>query len=226
MIRKLKKICVSKANIFAVSLSLFALLKDFHELITGFASHLIILAITIIILFILLIVHFSMDGKHEEVSNPKSESENNGKFDIRENNQKRWDFSKFSSFFSKLLFSGLLFFISMGLISLYYVKKLDVYYVVLANNLTEKEARKIMLQTNSSEIFNQLNLSTRYIPMPVGNEKYELILYNGYVSPQKADKDLEKVKSIQNRFNPYRVGPQKTPSFLKKIKYLQKNLFS
>ena len=58
--------------------------------------------------------------------------------------------------------------------------------------------------------------------------QYELILYNGYLSEEKAKIDLEKVKTVlsSSKIKPYLVGPQRNLSLKKKIKYLQKHLFN
>jgi hypothetical protein len=46
------------------------------------------------------------------------------------------------------------------------------------------------------------------------------------VSFSKADSDLEKVKSLQLKFKPYKVGPQKMANYFKKIRYLQNDIFN
>jgi hypothetical protein len=111
--------------------------------------------------------------------------------------------------------------------SLYYIKNLDIYYVVLQNNLNIKQAKVLQAESNNSEAFKMIGLSTKIIKMrEVG--QYELILYNGYLSEEKAKMDLVKVKTVlsSSEIKPYLVGPQRIPSLKKKIIYIQKHLFN
>ena len=125
---------------------------------------------------------------------------------------------------AKVLFSIILFFALMTLGSLYYVKNMGVYYVVLQNDLTQQEAENLMQTTNKSYEFSTHGLSTRVLPLT--NNKYELILRNGYIDEYKADSDLEKVKSLKLAFIPYKVGPQKGIRYSQKIIYLQHYIFN
>ena len=125
---------------------------------------------------------------------------------------------------AKVLFSMILFFALMTLGSLYYVKNMGVYYVVLQNDLTQQEAENLMQTTNKFYEFSTHGLSTRILELP--NDKYELILRNGYIDEYKADLDLEKVKSLKLAFIPYKVGPQKVANYSKKIRYLQHHIFN
>jgi hypothetical protein len=126
--------------------------------------------------------------------------------------------------FAKIIFATILFFTLMTIGSLYYVKNMGVYYVVLENNLTEKEAIDLMKSTNNSSEFSSNGLSSRILELP--NNNYELILRNGYINETKADSDLQKVKSLQLKFKPYKIGPQKVANYFKKIRYLQNDIFN
>ena len=126
--------------------------------------------------------------------------------------------------FAKIIFATILFFTLMTIGSLYYVKNMGVYYVVLENNLTEKEAIDLMGSTNNSSEFSSTGLKTRILKLQ--NNKYELILRNGYINEHKADLDLEKVNSLKLEFKPYKVGPQKVANYFTKIRYLENDIFN
>jgi hypothetical protein len=192
-----------------------------QELITGFASHLLLVIITILILVAMLIINFFIKGKDQPMTEALLNKEHG---DLNSPvNDKRKVATK-TSLFPKLIFSSLLFTVIMAIGSLNYIKNMDIYYVVLKKDLTKMQALDFKNKFNQSKNFNKLNLWSRVIP--IGNNNYEVILFNGYVSPKKATEDLKKVESATSEFKPYRVGPQKTPSFSRKIKYLQINLFN
>jgi len=224
MINKIKAICLSKINILSLSFTIFLYLKDFKEVITGFASHLFLIGISITVLIGLLIINFfltkSKDNKIESTSIAKAEIINiNEKVYTTNTHQKN---SK--TFFAKIIFATILFFTLMTIGSLFYVKNIGVYYVVLKDDLTEKEAIYLKENTNNSYEFSSNGLSSRILKLP--NNKYELILRNGYINESKADSDLEKVKSLKLEFKPRKVGPQKVANYFKKIKYLQNDIFN
>jgi hypothetical protein len=229
MKNKIKSICLSKTNILSVSFSIFFFLKDIEEVITGFASHLVLIGISIIVLIGLLIINLFMTktknvnaaaSANTEIINPNENlvQNNDGGFqeDVSSKNSKIR--------LAKVLFSIILFFALMTLGSLYYVKNMGVYYVVLQNDLTQQEAENLMQTTNKSYEFSTHGLSTRVLPLT--NNKYELILRNGYIDEYKADSDLEKVKSLKLAFIPYKVGPQKGIRYSQKIIYLQHYIFN
>lgn len=229
MKNKIKSICLSKTNILSVSFSIFFFLKDIEEVITGFASHLVLIGISIIVLIGLLIINLFMTktknvnaaaSANTEIINPNENlvQNNDGGFqeDVSSKNSKIR--------LAKVLFSIILFFALMTLGSLYYVKNMGVYYVVLQNDLTQQEAENLMQTTNKSYEFSTHGLSTRVLPLT--NNKYELILRNGYIDEYKADSDLEKVKSLKLAFMPYKVGPQKGIRYSQKIIYLQHYIFN
>ena len=229
MKNKIKSICLSKTNILSVSFSIFFFLKDIEEVITGFASHLVLIGISIIVLIGLLIINLFMTktknvnaaaSANTEIINPNENlvQNNDGGFqeDVSSKNSKIR--------LAKVLFSIILFFALMTLGSLYYVKNMGVYYVVLQNDLTQQEAENLMQTTNKSYKFSTHGLSTRVLPLT--NNKYELILRNGYIDEYKADSDLEKVKSLKLAFIPYKVGPQKGIRYSQKIIYLQHYIFN
>ena len=224
MKNKIKSICLSKTNILSVSFSIFFFLKDIKEVITGFASHLFLIGLSIIVLIGLLIINLFITktknnnnenaaGANTEIINPKENivqtntSPKNSKINL-----------------AKIVFAIILFFTLMTLGSLYYVKNMGVYYVVLKNDLTKQEAEHLIESTNNSSEFSKYGLSSRILEFP--NDKYELILRNGYINEYKADSDLEKVKSLKLVFKPYKVGPQKVANYFKKIKYLQNDIFN
>lgn len=222
MKNKIKSICLSKANILSVSLSFFLFLKDIKEVITGFASHLFLFGLSTIVLIGLLLFNLflnkSKDNKIPNDSFADSEIINPNKIQTNTppiNNK---------IIIAKFIFAMILFFTLMTLGSLYYVKNMGVYYVVLKNDLTMQEAVYLMNRNNNSSEFNNHGLSSRILELH--NDKYELILRNGYINEYKADLDLEKVKSLKLEFKPYKVGPQKVANYFKKIKYLQNDIFN
>lgn len=222
MKNKIKSICLSKANILAISLSFFLFLKDIKEVITGFASHLFLFGLSTIVLIGLLLINLflnkSKDNKIPNDSFADSEIINPNKIQTNTppiNNK---------IIIAKFIFAMILFFTLMTLGSLYYVKNMGVYYVVLKNDLTMQEAVYLMNRNNNSSEFNNHGLSSRILELH--NDKYELILRNGYINEYKADLDLEKVESLKLEFKPYKVGPQKVANYFKKIKYLQNDIFN
>jgi hypothetical protein len=224
MKNKIKAICLSKTNILSVSFSIFLFLKDIKEVITGFASHIFLIGLSIIVLIGLLLINlFLTSSKKNNIEN--NSSENIEKINQKENISQSIKSQKSSTtIFSKIIFATILFFTLMTIGSLYYVKNMGVYYVVLENNLTKKEAIDLMESTDNSSEFSSNGLSSRILELP--NDKYELILRNGYINETKADSDLEKVKSLQLKFKPYKVGPQKVANYFKKIRYLQNDIFN
>ena len=222
MKNKIKAICLSKTNILSVSFSIFLFLKDIKEVITGFASHLFLIGISIIVLIGLLLINlFLTKSKNNEIPNdsiPDFEIINPNKIQTNTPPQNN------KIIIAKFIFAIILFFTLMTLGSLYYVKNMGVYYVVLKNDLTKQEAEHLMKRNNNSSEFTNHGLSTRILELH--NDKYELILRNGYINEYKADLDLEKVKSLKLEFKPYKVGPQKVANYFKKIKYLQNDIFN
>lgn len=226
MISKLKSICLSKTNIVAVSLSTFAYLKDLKELITSFASHLVLIGLTLFVLVSLLLVNLFMtkSANNENENAEKVENNTNQNISGFSNAQEIYlPPERGNSFLPKLLFSSILFIVLMVIGSLFYVKNMGVYYVVLKNNLTEKEAIYLKSKINNSAEFSNNGLTSRFIP--IGKERFELILFNGYINESNANSDLEKVKSIAPEFSPYKVGPQDVANFYKKLRYLQNDIF-
>ena len=224
MKEKIKSICLSKSNFIALSLSLFAFLKDFQELITSFASHLLLVGISIIFFVVLLVINLFL-SKNKSSGTKDEERKNSVKTHQYRDSKNAFNLSnKRISIFPKIIFSCILFFTLMTLGSLYYVKNLGVYYVVLKNDITLNEAIQLMDETNNSSGFSQLGLSSRILEL--GDNNYELILFNGYINENKADIDLEKIKSIKTDFKPYKVGPQNVANYFKKIKYLQNDIFN
>jgi L-lactate permease len=219
---KIKAICFSKSNILVVVATCFAFLRDTKDLIINFASNLILISISLVVLVALFILHYVFKSKNEEIIEKTAESEINH---LNLSKEKSSIFKSFS--LSKAIFSFILFIMMMTAGSLYYIKNLDIYYVVLQNNLNIKQAKVLQAESNNSEAFKMIGLSTRVIEMrEVG--QYELILYNGYLSEEKAKMDLVKVKTVlsSSEIKPYLVGPQRTPSLKKKIIYIQKHLFN
>jgi hypothetical protein len=222
---KIKAICLSKTNILAISLSTFAFLKDIQELITNFASHLLLVLLTVILLITLLSINLYL-------SNRKG---GNGEYiDISTGNNKANEFeypraeyhlgASRMSILPKIIFSGILFIILMTLGSLYYIKNMGVYYVVIKNNLALEEAIDLQQKFNSSSDFVGEGLSTRILN--VGGNKHQLILFNGYISEQKAYSDLAKIKNTSLLLKPYKVGPQYVANYYKKVRYLQNDIFN
>jgi len=172
----------------------------------------------------LLIIHlFLTKSKKNNIENNSSANVEiiNQKENISQSNK---SLKSSTTIFAKIIFATILFFTLMTIGSLYYVKNMGVYYVVLENNLTEKEAIDLMERMNNSSVFSSNGLSSRILELP--NDKYELILRNAYINEDKADSDLEKVKSFQSQFKPYKVGPQKVANYSKKIRYLQNDIFN
>ena len=203
---------MSKSSILAISLSAFTFLKDIQELITSFASHLLIISITLVILIILLIINFLYNQK----ANRLNSSEYSPNF-----NDSRKPFKLISSTaFSRLLFSVGLFIVIVTIGSFFYIKNMGCYYVVIQKDLQKISA----IQISESDEFVSNKLRSRIIPMPNTNN-FEIILFNGYISKKQALMDSIKVKEMQLRISPYIIGPQKAPSWRKKIKYLQRGLF-
>lgn len=224
MKNKIKAICLSKTNILSVSFSIFLFLKDIKEVITGFASHIILIGLSIIILIGLLLINLFLN-KSKEKNIESNSSAYDEKINQKENiSQSNTSLKNSKTIFAKIIFATILFFTLMTIGSLYYVKNMGVYYVVLENNLTEKEAIDLMKSTNNSSEFSSNGLSSRILELP--NDKYELILRNGYINETKADSDLQKVKSLQLKFKPYKIGPQKVANYFKKIRYLQNDIFN
>ena len=229
MKNKIKSICLSKTNILSVSSSIFFFMKDIKEVITGFASHLFLIGISIIVLIGLLIINLFMTKTKNDnaaaITNTEIINTNENLVQKNDGGFQEDASSKNSKLrLAKVLFSMILFFALMTLGSLYYVKNMGVYYVVLQNDLTKQEAENLMQTTNKFYEFSKHGLSTRILELP--NDKYELILRNGYIDEYKADLDLEKVKSLKLAFIPYKVGPQKVANYSKKIRYLQHHIFN
>ena len=66
MKNKIKSICLSKTNILSLSFSIFFFLKDIKEVITGFASHLILIGLSTIVLIGLLIINLFLTKSNEK----------------------------------------------------------------------------------------------------------------------------------------------------------------
>lgn len=218
MLDKLKSLCLSKFNILSIVLGCFSTLNEFHDFVTGYVSRLYIIALCLFIAIILLAINLwstSNDEKKEGilekpsgtevlVANPINNSiETKGKVSI----------------FAKLIFSGILFTLLMTAGSLYYIKNMGVYYVVVQNGLTQKQASGLSKKLNNVEALKDAGITTRYIQTRGG--KYEIILYNGYLTKATADSELAKVKSLNLGFKAYSTGPQYITNYFKKLKYLQ-----
>lgn len=202
-----------------------------EEAITSFASHLFLIGISIFVLIGLMMINLLMtENQNAKTTEFENIHEINQKSNlvqtkygvVQYNSSSTSTINKLRS--AKILFSIILFFALMTLGSLYYVRNMGVYYVVLQNDLSPQKADYLMQTTNKSFESSGLGLSTRILELP--NYKYELILRNGYISEQKADSDLEKVKSLKLAFVPYKVGPQKVANYFRKIKYIQHHIFN
>lgn len=215
MRQKIKSLFLTKTNVFSATILLFSYLLKLKEFIISFASNLLLVALSVSFLIVGMIIHFFFHKKLKTDSSPVGDNDTVSA-SVKDRNES-------VSVFPKILFSIAFFILIMTMGSLYYIKNMGVYYVVLRKNLSQELAKKYVNQINLSEEFVLNNLSTRYIEIGK-TEKYELILYNGYVSLEKARKDLNKVKAMNTGFLPYLVGPQSAPSFRKKIKYLQNHV--
>jgi hypothetical protein len=225
MIEWIKDLCTSKTNILAVSLSVFAFFKDMQELITGFASHLILVGITVATLVVMLIVNLTM-AKVKTGSAIANNKDDAGEI-IKTPNvtvTSQGDIKRTAGIWNKMLFSSALFISIMGIGSIVYIRDMDIFYVVLKNNLPYEDARIVNEKFNQTSEFINLGLESRFIP--IGENNYEIILYNGYLTYEKAELDLIKVKQVKSTFRPYIVGPQKVTNPLKKIIYIQNDLFN
>jgi hypothetical protein len=224
MKNKIKSICLSKTNILSISSAFFFFLIDIKQVITGFASYLYEIGVFIIVLVGLLIINLLMT-KTKNDNNENTSSANTAIINSKEKSvQTNTSHKNRNIILAKIVFSVILFVALMTLGSLYYVKNMGVYYVVLKNDLTKQEADNLMKSTNNSYEFSTHGLSSRVLELP--NDKYELILRNGYINEYKAVSDLEKVKSLKLVFKPYKVGPQYVANYFKKIKYLQHDFFN
>lgn len=227
MKNKIKAICLSKTNILSVTFSILLFLKDIKELITGFASHIILIGLSIIVLIGLLLINLFLTKSKE--NNIESNSSANVEIKNQKENisQSNTILKSSKTIFTKIIFATILFFTLMTIGSLYYVKNMGVYYVVLKNNLSMEQAKNLKEKTNSSSEFAEQGLSTRFIPNPQKNGKYELILFNGYINENKAEVDLKKVKSMKTDFNPHRTDkPQYVANYFRKLWYLQNDIFN
>jgi hypothetical protein len=223
---KILSICKSKANILSVSLSIFLFLKDINEVITGIASHAILIGLSIAILISLLIINLSSTKSEADIVDDNlSEDVEKSKHKKNIALLKKQQDTK-TTFFTKIIFATLLFFTLMTIGSLYYIKNLGVYYVVLQNDLSFNQAKILKDETNCTDEFIEQGLSTRFIADPRKKGKYELILFNGYINESKAETDLKKLRSIKTNFHPYRTEkPQFVPNFFRKLWYIQNDIF-
>lgn len=221
MIEKIKTICISKTNIFAVALSTFAFLKDIQELFTSFASHLLLVLISIAVLSTLLTINLLFISNSEEITD-ESSNQHKVKNQSIKANFKLNAFLK-SLLIPKVLLSTIIFVALISIGAIYKIKNMGVYYVVLQSELNYNEAEKLMINTNSNPNLTTLGLKCRIIKL--NHTKCQLILYNGYVDKIRAEDDLKKILSANFGFNPYIVGPQNVANLRKKIKYLQHTYF-
>lgn len=215
---KIKSICYSPSNVFAIAISLFAFLSDVHELITGFSTHLWIVIVVFLFIFITLTIHlFLIDSNNKTPKEIVSDKEI-----ISKNGNKN---SKYVSYFSlsRILFSGLIFISIMTIGSLFYIKNKGIYYVVLQENLTINQAAQLKNRLNNNSLFKTQDLSCRIIY----NSKsgYEIILSRGYLSYDKALQESLKIPHSLFIKRPHIVGPQKITNFKNKLKYIQADLF-
>ena len=220
MINKLKTICLSKTNIFAAALSVFAFLKDMQELITSFASHIKLVLISALLLLGMLVINLIISNKKQ-----RNITDGLNTIDIQNKNKNVLIESvnlldpKKSLFLPKIIFSVFLFIVLMTIGSLYYIKNMGVYYVVVQKGLSINEAVELKKQINTSESFIKVDLSTKILNTKDGMT--ELVLNNGYITRDNAQEDLSKIKAMNERFQPYIVGPQNVANYLKKLKYIQ-----
>lgn len=223
MLEKIKSYFLSKTNIISISLSTYAFLSDIQDVITGFASRLYFVAISLFVLIAGLIIHLKMTSK-EEKDNEHIDSSVNLINEDSPNNYSSLKPTQKLTLFSKIIFATILFITIMTLGSLNYIRNLGVYYVVIEKGLTKNQAINLNQELNSSSHFKDAGISTRFIEIKDG--KYEIILYNGYISKSKANKELAKIKSLNLGLKPYRTGPQYVTNYFKKLKYLQYSYFN
>ena len=132
---KLKVLCLSKTNILTFAISTFLFLKDFEEVATNLNEHRVIFAICALILFVMLLIHLfsrqKVTGNEDTVSGSKLES---NKINLT---------TRLKNSVPKLVFSSflLLFILMIGFV--YYLKNMDVYYVVLKKDLTIEQAQQL-----------------------------------------------------------------------------------
>jgi hypothetical protein len=218
ILSKIKEISSSKLNVLSISLAVFGHLMDLQELIASFASHLIIILIVIVVSIGLLAMNsFFLNRSDNLVVKDDVLSEENSSYNKGEGSKWNW------SIYSKIIFSILIFVGVMTMGSLYYLKNKGVYYVVLQKDLTLDEAIRLKKRYNNSIGFEKNELDTRILEIGKGN--YELILNNGYFSPEKAKSDLSKVNGMSLGLKPYTVGPNYGANFIQKIKYFQRDIF-
>lgn len=223
---KIKAICLSRNNILSASVTLFLFLKDVQEVITGFATHLFLIVLSISILFVLLGINFYLTKSGDLVLDNHSDAKTVNRLQFDNADPEGRYGRKNGMMFSKVIFSIILFITLTTIGSLYYIKNIGVYYVVLNNKLTIEQASKLKYELNSSEEFTSRKLSTRVIPNPEKKGLYELILYNGYINENKAEADLTMIKSMKLDFQPYKTESQFVANFFKKVWYLQNDIFN
>lgn len=217
MWNKIRSICLSRTNIIAVSISTYAFLKDVQEFITGFASHLKFVLIAFIVLIVLMMINLILTSRTNQTPIERSKDDS-----LAENTSIDKFKNQSSLVFTKILFSICLFISIMTVGSLLYVKNMDVYYVVLKNNLSENQAKKISMKTNKIKSLREIKLLTR--PIEYRQDKWEVILFNGYISRERAIKDSQILENLNLNMKFYIA---KSPAkFTRKISYLQKQLFN
>ena len=103
MINKIKAICLSKTNILSLSVTIFLYLKDFKEVITGFASHLFLIEISITVLIGLLLINLFLT-KSKDNNIESSSSANAEIINVKENVYQTNTHQKNSkTFFAKII---------------------------------------------------------------------------------------------------------------------------
>ena len=213
---KLKVLCLSKTNILTFAISTFLFLKDFEEVATNLNEHRVIFAICALILFVMLLIHLfsrqKVTGNEDTVSGSKLES---NKINLT---------TRLKNSVPKLVFSSFLLLVILMIGFVYYLKNMDVYYVVLKKDLTIEQAQQLKTSINGSKEFQNIKLKTKIIEMP-NNNQFEVILDHGYFGKKHAEQYIDKVIDLEMGLQPYIVGPQKVAGIRKLKRYLFNEYF-
>jgi hypothetical protein len=241
MFANLKSIYSSKISVVTTSFSFLLLLLDFKSVVSNIGENLY----TILISFIFFVVLFTLYLINSNKNSQKNVQENNNLSDTtnlnanliksKHNADNEYVKANLSSakisivnyLAPKFIFSIIIAFSILILISLFSIRNMPIYYVVIKKDLNFNKAMVLQKEFNSKMSLISNDFKCTILRQSIRNDKFLLSINGGYLDKDKASNvcsQINKFKSL--KFTTRVSNPNYSTHFIKKIKYINQHFLN
>jgi hypothetical protein len=222
----------SKINILLTSTTLFFHIFDIKGVIaTKFIEIFYVLILVILFGILLLMLHFFYTKKQvkaktdADINNLANENNFTNSSDATQHILSKPKSVKSNYIFSKIVFALVISGVLLCAISVYKLRDLPIYYVVVKKNI-ESLDKAVKIKNEIGVINESLASADSYNVTILRQSKfrdlYLITINGGYLDQQKANEVLDNIKSscLKKGYRPYVSPPDKDAHPIKKIKYV------